>query len=268
MKKLIVVADWAEDGLKAQEFRSAVEGFLRDLTIPPNISFVPIQKSTFDAAYTLSQIVETENRYGHPAETVMYVMADNRLHGDEKTELPNGEQFFLARLFTGIYVCGPNAGYTFSLIKPKIERLFTYTFKDEELRENRSRDEYPKLLAYLMDALEEDLEYDEVHTNLIPEIIDPIILDVDTFGNITMMLNKEALKGKYELYEDVKVTIGDKTHTAKYTDKMFGDHVGHLVIFPGTAGNPEEPYLEIAVWDGNAAELFGNPTIGTPVKLS
>lgn len=276
MKKLIVIADWAQDPLACQEFRSAIEGFIRDPSEITEISFLPIEQNTLHAAFTAAQVVETEERYGSALETVVFVMSDNHLSqftvegGTTVTnEIPDGNPFFIARLLSGVYVCGPNAGNTFSLVKSKIERVFTYEFKGEagDVITHRSRDEYPKLLAYFMDALEDELELDEVHTNLIPELTEPCVLHSDTFGNLTVMLTKESLKGHYLLYEDVEITIGGITKKAKYVDKLFGDKQYTLVIFPGTSGNPEAPYLELAIWNGSAAHEFGDPKVGTAVYI-
>ena len=270
MKKLIVVTDWAGDPLASQEFKSAVEGFLRDPSQTPNISFVPIQPSSIQATFDAFQIVETEERYGRAMETVVFVMTDQRLHGGE-LELPQGEQLLIARLRSGAYVVGPNALYTFSMIKSKIERVFTYSTIDdpENVDEHvyRSRDVYPKLIAYIMDEMEDDLQLEEVHMDLIPPMQGHPLLNADTFGNLTIYMTKEDMKGVAEQNEFVEVTINDITKQVKYVESQFGDHPGELILYPGTSGDPENPYLQLAIWNGNALQEFNVPAIGTEVKI-
>jgi len=267
MKKLIVVADWTNDSLACQEFRTAVEGHLQDISQPPTISFVLAKQSTVNAGFNVSQIAETELRHGHPAETIIFVMCDNRIHGVEHQELPQGEPFFMARLLSSLYVCGPNAGYSFTFVKPNIERLFTYHIEGEENYDNRSRDVYPKILALLMEALEDNLETDEAHTNLIPELTDPVVLDINSFGNIRISQVKEYLKGKVGFGEAIDITINGVSKSVKYVEKLFGDHEGVLIIYPGTIGQADNPYLEVGIWNGNASYEFKSPEIGIPVKL-
>ncbi len=267
MKKLIVIADWAKDDLACQEFRIAVAGHLLDLSVPPDISFVLAKQSSVNAGFNAFQIAETELRHGHPAETVIFVMCDNRIHEPEHHELPEGEPFFMARLQSGLYVCGPNAGYSFTFVKPNIDRLFTYHIEGEDTYDNRSRDIYSKILALLMEAQEDSMDIDEAHTNLIPELADDVVVDVNSFGNIRVSIVKEALKGKVEYGQEIDVTIGGVTKRVKCVEKLFGDHEGVLVIYPGSSGYPDNPLLELGVWNGNAAAEFGNPAIGSVVKM-
>src|SRR5262249_45755298 len=132
MKKLIVVADWAHDDLSRQEFRSAVEGFLKKSN-GNNISFVASTSSTIHTAFLVNQIVETESRLGRSEETVIFQNTDPRIENSK------GAEFMILKLITGEYVCGPNAGYDFSLIKHNIEQAFVYNGL-KEIGQFRSRD--------------------------------------------------------------------------------------------------------------------------------
>ncbi len=267
MKKLIVVADWAGDDLACQEFRTAVTGHLLDLSIAPEISFIRVKQSTVNAGFNVAQIAETELRHGHPAETVIFVMCDNHIHEPEHHELPEGEPFFIARLQSGLYVCGPNAGYSFTFIKPATDRLFTYHIEGEEQYDNRARDVYSKIIALMMEAQEDTMDIEEVHTNLVPELADHVVLDVNTFGNVRISYTKEDVKGKAEYGEELRIEINGESKQVKYVEKLFGDHEGVLIVCPGTIGTPDNPYLEIGIWNGNASAAFGNPMIGSIVKL-
>ena len=115
MKKLIVVADWADDGLATQEVRTAIEGFLKNPTSisAPNINIVPSSPSTIHTSFLIGQIVESEERYGRPLDTVIFQNTDPMQEHTEETG-GIGSQLIIMRLKSGMYVLGPNAGYVFS----------------------------------------------------------------------------------------------------------------------------------------------------------
>jgi S-adenosylmethionine hydrolase len=58
----------------------------------------------------------------------------------------------------------------------------------------------------------------------------------------------DDLKGSHSLNDMIKVTIGKATREVKYVKHMFAAHPGELVIFPGSSGLVENPYLEVSVW--------------------
>ena len=60
MKKLIVIADWANDSLTCQELRSTVAGYLKDPD-KANISFVASIPSTIHTAF-LTHLPHKQNR--------------------------------------------------------------------------------------------------------------------------------------------------------------------------------------------------------------
>lgn len=246
MKKLIVVADWAQDTLTCQEIRSTVEGYLKD---PSNakISFVTSTPSTMHTSFIVSQVVEIEERNGRPRETVIFENTDPRIQTQTGVKEARGAEFVIARLFSGMYVCGPNAGYNFSLIKPKIDELFTYQglAKGSQFR---SRDLYSRVVSHLMDKLEEELDLDEEHTHIIPEIRERYLLHIDNYGNLKTNIKLSEFKSKYDFGDFVKVTINGVLKDTKFVSNLFGAIPGELVIYPGSSGTKDDPYLEISVW--------------------
>lgn len=272
MKKLITVADWGNDSLNRQEFKSVVEAYLKDST-GANIGFISSTPSTIHTAFLISQIIETEERYGKAKDTVIFQNTDPRLQTEEGVEKAKGAEFVIIRLKSGIFVCGPNAGYNFSLIKDKIDEFFCYSGLDGG-SQFRSRDLYARICAHLMDGMEDDLDLEERTTNSIPELEGYYVAHIDNHGNIKTTITYEELKGKYEYGETIVVEINGIKQRAAFSTNLFGTKKGTLVIYPGSSGKKDNPYLEISVWRhftekdiSTGAQFFGNPRPGTEVKL-
>jgi len=246
MKKLIVVADWAHDSLTNQEVQTAIEGFAKD----PNdvrISFVSSTPSTLHTSYLMQQIIRTEERYGRPLHTVIFQNTDPRIQTKEGVEKAKGAEFIVVRLKSGIFVCGPNAGYDFSLLKPQIEYVYKYPNLDKG-SQFRSRDLYSRVSAHLMDGLEDEMDLEEQSSNIILELRGFYIGHIDNYGNIKTTITKEDLKGKYEVGEQVEISINDVTKKATHVSNLFGGTPGQLVIYPGSSGDASNPFMEISIW--------------------
>lgn len=258
MKKLIVVADWASDSVNCQEVRTAVEGFLKDVAVPPNISFVSSTPSTIHTSFIMKQIIDIEERYGRPLETVIFQNTDPRIQTKESVELAKGAEFIVIRLKSGMYICGPNAGYDFSMIKDKIDEVYHYEGLDKGTQ-FRSRDLYARVCAHLMDYMEDELDFNEVPSNIIPEMEGYYVVHLDSYGNMKTNIPKSVFKGKYEVGEEVTVKINNVEKKIKFVSNLFGGTPGELVIYPGSSGAKEDPFLEISVWRHFTEE---NPTTG------
>lgn len=245
MKKLIVISDLAEDSLSAQEIKSAVHGFLKDVETP-NINFVESTFSSIHVAFLVEQVVLTEERLGRPHETIILQSTDPRIYTTSPIPDALGAPFLLSKLENGIWVCGPNTQYNFSLIKNRINQVFSYTGIDIGTQ-FRCRDVYSKLMAYLMDDLDEELTLDEVPVDQIPQLSGYHIGHIDNFGNIKTTIKKSVLHGKFEKGEAVTITINNVIKEVKYVDNLFGGEIGQLVIYPGSSGIVGDAYLEIAI---------------------
>ena len=259
MKKLIVLGDYCSDTLVCQEIRASVEGSLKDPT-GVRISFIHSTPSTIHTAFLLNQLVITEERYGVPSETVFFVNTDPRLEKNTEIKEAEGSKGVIMKLASGLYITGPNAGYCFAMIKDKIEILYTYEplVKGSQFR---SRDNYPRVIAHLMDYLEQDLEMDTIDRANVPELRGFYVGHVDNYGNIKTTITKEDLKGKYELGDLVKPRINGIQKDARYVDNLFGGAVGELVMYPGSSGTPDNPFMEISAWSH-----FSNGPAGQVVK--
>ena len=251
MKKLIVISDYTSGELACLEIQTAIEGFLKKRE-NLNINFLTSTSNTIHAAFLLSQIVYTEERYRDPQETVIFINVDPRLQKQERIKEAEGAIGLIVKLASGIYITGPNTGYVFSLIKDKIAAVYSYDILSKG-SQFRSRDLYSRVIAHLIDYLEDELELEQVNPNMINTFRDFHVGHIDNFGNLKTTITREDLKGKYEYMDEVKITIGKITHTAKYVDNLFGGEVGELVIYPGSSGHRDNPYLEISAWSH-----FGN----------
>ncbi len=270
MKKLIVIADWVPDSLSCQEFRSVVEGYLKQPSLL-KMSFVSSTSSTINTGFLANQIQLTEVKYGKPLETVVFVNTDPRISDQE--EKRSGSQFIIVRLLSGLYVCGPNAGNSFSMIKKYVENVFNYSSLEENTQ-FRSRDTYARICSYLVDQLEDDLDLEEQHSNIIPTLDNYYIGHIDNFGNIKTTIPYSYLKGKYEFNDEIQITINKTTKKIPFVKGLFLSVKGKLSIYPGSSGEKNDPFMEISLWrDFNdkeqlsGSDLFKNSKPGDQIII-
>lgn len=274
MKKIIVISDQAADALNTQEFLTAIEGYSK---VPKDVrlTFVASSPSTIHTGFLLSQLTYTEERLGRPNETLIFLHTDPRLQADHTVDVAKGAQFLIARLASGVYICGPNAGNVFSFVKPQIEELFEYSGM-EDTSQLRSRDTLSRVVAHLADYMEDELQLQETHIHLISDIEKGLwyIGHIDNFGTLKITMTSDDLKGSHSFGDNIKISIGHLTRDAKYVEYMFAGHPGELVIFPGSTGRTDNPNLEISVWrhfekgdHHNGAHAFDYPRPGEIVKI-
>ena len=272
MKRLIVVADWAADTLSCQEVRTTVEGYLKDHN-GGKITFIQSTPSTIHTAFLVSQVVEVEERYGKPLETVIFQNTDPRLQADHALKNAEGAKPLIIRLKSGIYLLGPNAGYNFSLIKNRIEETFEYKGLNSE-DQFHSRDLYSRISAHLMDEMEDELELEEISSAIILPLIGHYVAHIGSFGNIKMLIPHSYFKGKFEYGDLVSITINGTTQKAKYVTNLFGGEPGELVIYPGSSGKLDDRFLEVSIWrhfteknPTTGMHVFNNPRPGMEIEI-
>ncbi len=270
MKKLIIVSDWANDSLACQEVRSVIEGFL-DNPSSPNITFLSSSVSSIHTAFIINQIVETEERYGRPLDTVLFQGSDP-VESESENSVKTWSDLFIIRLKSGLHIIGPNAGDVFSLIKPKIDAVFYYPGL-AATGSFRARDVFARIVAHLMDSKQDDLDLEETHTNLIPQVEDYYVGHIDNFGNIITTIAESVLEENHTYGDKITVTINGITKTALYSKSLFDESSEGLIIYPGTTGNPDDPYLEISKYADFAQNAttgmneFNNPKPGMEIQV-
>lgn len=269
MKNLIIIADYCSDSLPTQELRSAVLGHLR-APLNASISFVDSTPSTIHSAYLLNQILITEARLGDPNNVVVFVNTDPRLQTTKGVRLSQGAQFVMMKLKNGAWVCGPNSGNCFSLIRQEIEYLYLYPNFDKG-NQFRSRELYMRVCALLMQEQEDEMELEEIRNNVIPALDAFYIGHIDNYGNLKTTIPHSFMKGKHEYGEKIKLAVGGVTKEAFYVDNMFGKEPDTLILAPGSSGPINDPYLEIVIWqhypDSSALSAFPKAKPGDVVKV-
>jgi hypothetical protein len=246
MKNFITIADYCTDSLTTQELRSALLGHL-SAPLTSSVSFVASTPSTIHTAFLLKQILNTENRLGNANNLVIFINTDPRIQTNKGVKLAKGANFVVARMKDGAWVCGPNAGYSLSLVMHDIDRLYLYPGLDKGTQ-FRSRDLYMRVSALLMEEKQDEMELEEIRINDIPALSEFYVGHIDNYGNIKTTMPLSQMKGKHEFGEVVKVTIGNVTKEAYFVDNMFAKEPETLVIAPGSSGAKDDPYLEVVVW--------------------
>lgn len=272
MKKLIVIGDLFEDSLTCQEIKSATEGFLKS-PHDIDISFVTSTPSTIHTSFLINQIVQTEEYLGRPIETVIFHNTDPRVHTKNSTIKAEGALPLIVKLKSGIYLTGPNSGYSYSMIKDKTDIVFEYKGLNVH-GQFHSRDLYSRIAAHLMDYLEDEMELEETGMDTIPDLKGYYIGHIDNFGNIKTTITHSELKGKYEYGEIIRVKINGITKQVKYVTNLFGGTPGELVIYPGSSGKQDDRYLEITIWRHFTEEKpttgafeFNLPKVGSLIEI-
>jgi hypothetical protein len=274
MKRLIVIADWASDSLTCSEVKSAVFGSLLSSNYP-DITFVASTPSTIHTGFLIEQTVLTESYHGNPEQLVIFQNTDPRLKDDNFIANPYTGKLLLIHLTNGIWVFGPNAGYDFSLIKDQIDRVYFYP-NYEKGGQFRSRDLYARIAAHLIEEKEEEMKLEEVTANPIPELKGFYIAHIDNFGNIKTTIKKSDFKGKYEYGDKLNVKINGITNKVTYAKGLFKYKPNELIIYPGSSGKKDDPYLEISVWRyftdkknmSTGVFFFKNPIPGEVIKIN
>lgn len=258
MKKLIVIADWSSDGLYTQSFQSIVEGFLMDQEYP-QISFVRAGSNPFSTGFLLKQLVMTEELFGRPQNTLFYVSTAGK---------PTGP-FMILRLASGMMVCGFNIDTTFSFLKPQLKKIDSYSQQQDVF----SLDRYPRLIAHLMNDMEDEMEFDELPANIIPEVRGTQIGYVDYAGSIVLTITEDDLKGKASSGSTVEVRIGETSARIFFDLTNPKDHTDDMVLTISNFGPVDAKYLTITTTQSGVntgtspAHFFKNPAPGTEVVI-
>lgn len=272
MKKLYVIADWADDNFTCAEVKIALEGYLKNPQLL-DVHFVSSTPSTIHTSFLINQLVEDIERFSQPQETVIFQNTDPRLHSKSSLNKAEGAKPLIIRLVSGIYLIGPNAGYDFSLIKNRIDQVFVYTGLNEE-GQFHSRDLYTRISAHLMDYMEDELELEEVSKDEIPNLKGYFVGHIDNYGNIKTTITQEDFKGKFEYGDMVEIRIGKVRKKARFVTNLFGGTPGELVIYPGSSGKKDNRFLEVTIWryftednPTTGKDEFNNPRVGSEIFI-
>lgn len=272
MKKLIIVADWASDSLTNQEVKTAIEGAL-STSDNANISFISSFPSTINTSFIVNQIVSIEERFGKPKETILFENTDPRIQTKNSVKESEGADFVVIKLKSGMFLCGPNAGYDFTMIKPKIDKIYKYKDFDRG-SQFRSRDLYSKACAKLMEGKVDELPLQEEKISIIPDLDASCIGHIDNYGNIKTTLKLSDFDTKFKFGDIIEIEINGIKKRVKFVDNLFGGVPGELVVYPGSSGDPDNPYIEVTIWRhfteadrSTGREAFNNPHPGERILI-
>ena len=125
-----------------------------------------------------------------------------------------------------------------------------------------------------MDEMEDELDLEEQPSNCIPELRGYFVGHIDNYGNIKTTISHEDMKGKYKLGDKIDITLNDVKHQPTFVSNLFGGTPGELVIYPGSSGAKENPFMEISVWRhfteknvSTGIHAFNMPRPGMEIKL-
>lgn len=251
MKKLTAISDWARDPLFTEQVRISIDGFIKDPAFA-TIHFVPVSSSSIHIAYVLAHLVEIEERNGSPLESVIY------LGSAEKTPA----EFIILRLISGMYICGINNQYNFSLIKHKIEEVYKYDMDSSQ----SSHENQWRMCAHLLESMQDDLDLEEMASSIIPDLRGHYIGYIDNYGNIKTTMRHDFFKGRYELGDTISLRIGMQTHQMIYRDHIMQDDEFSLV--PSEDTFLDNPFMNIVNHNGRTPEeLFHYPKPGMTIEM-
>ncbi|MFW5703261.1 MAG: hypothetical protein ACOCXQ_00300 [Patescibacteria group bacterium] len=248
MKKLIVLSETVHDGLRFQSFQSLLDGFTLEGEFPP-ICPVAIDQNSFHTGFVLGNLVEMEERYGRPQNTIIYVDQQGA------SSFP----FAVIRLATGLIVCGRSVGNCFSFITPKIHIMQSYK------RENSDAfDAHPRILAQLMEFKDDEMLFEELHMNIIPQVRGLYIGHIANDGTVITTLTAEDLKGRYEYGENVTIKVNNAELQTWYEPQKEEQHHSYILV-PSPYTFQAVPYLMIQNRSYDISATSPSEALNTPV---
>jgi S-adenosylmethionine hydrolase len=112
---------------------------------------------------------------------------------------------------------------------------------------------------------------EEIRQTIIPSLSGFYLGHIDNYGNMKTTINKSYLKGRHEYGDLIKITLNGITKEAYYVNNMFAKEPETLVIAPGSSGMPDDPYLELIVWQHlpmqSARKFFPTAKAGDEIVL-
>ncbi len=257
-----IIADYGTGDLAFAEVVQRIALHLPDAE-PVLVPVPPF--STVAAGFCIAQL----GLHAAPPGTLIYHNVAPR--EDDPAARPEnaGERLAYARLPTGVRVIGVNAGYAFSFVKDVAEKL-RWAASPADGSQFRSRDVFPQAAAAIALGLSSALG-DEIDPLALPEPPSSVIAYIDGYGNLKTTIPYDATKvrpGKH-----IRVRIRDREHEATVSDGTFAVRHGELAFAPGSSGWPlrlggEIRWIEVFLRGGSASELFGKPSVGSPLSIT
>ncbi len=262
MKRLLhVIADYAP---MSQEFGEILQRIWSqnwdlDLTIIP--TSVP-SLDTVGTGFLTYQLALGEN----PPGTMLYVNTAPRKERRTGMEDNAGEKLVWARLENGVELVAVNSGYTLSLLRESIVELRRLEVPHSG-SQFRSRDFFPPVVSDLLHHRTTERLRESLAPGDIPGFPESAVMWIDGFGNIKTSVRRSSDFARRLEGAKVHISIGGKRATALVTGVAFSVDEGELAWSVGSSGH-DDPFMEIFLRGGSAADLFDHPRPGMEVILS
>jgi S-adenosylmethionine hydrolase len=225
-----------------------------------NIQTTPVPAfSTVSTGFWIAQLGLHNPEFD---ELAIYANTAPRKHDKEAQEDNQGEKLLYAKLENGVPVIAVNSGYSLSFVKERIEELRMINTSDKG-SQFRSRDFFPKATYEILEKgerVEEELDIE----SRIPDPPEETIGFIDGYGNIKTTISESEIETEAE---KVKITIDGKTRKAYVESNTFEVSEGELSFAAGSSGGHKNPFMEIFLRGGSAAEVFGNPDVGSDIRI-
>jgi len=229
---------------------------LKDLD--PDVEIQPTSVPAFSTIGTGFWIAQ----YGlyNPAFDDVAIYANTAPRRKKEYDHNRGEELLYARLDNGIPVLAVNSGYSLAFVRDHITEARRVPI-DKAGSPFRSRDYFPEVVHSVLDG---DLSVlgDAVPTSSIPDPPGDCVVWIDGFGNIKTNIRASAVD--LDAGQELALGIGDGKMEATYVQNAFDVDEDALAFAPGSSGG-DDPFMEIILRGGAAAEYFHEPGIGDDV---
>ena len=251
-----IVADYGTGDLAfaevIQRFKQLLPGAdIQTISTPPF--------STLNTGFIISQLA----LYNPSRQLFIYANTAPRKDDTQQRTDNEGEKFKFALLDNGVQVCGVDAGWCISFIKPHIQecRLINVANKGSQFR---SRDFFPAAAAGIIRGKTTRYLGKKLSTKNIPNIPQNRIIHIDAYGNIKTTIRHSSIHLKPG--QKIRVVINHLYQTGIYANGNFSVKSGDFAFAPGSSGG-DNAFMEIFLRSGNAARHFNYPPVETKIKI-
>lgn len=253
---IYLIADYGTGDLA---FAEVIQRFK---TLLPAAEIYPLSTSPFSTLNT--GFIIAQLAVWNPSRNIFIFSNTAPRRDDKKSRYENeGEKFKYAKLVNGVEICGVDAGWCFSFVKPFIQEFRLINVKNNG-SQFRSRDFYPQVTAAIINDKKEKLFGPLVPIKCIPPIPKNRIMYIDGYGNLKTTVRYKSVK--FKPGSRIRIVINHIYQSGYYANGNFSVKSGDMAFAPGSSGG-SNPFMEIFLRSGNAAKLFQNPPVETKFRI-
>ncbi|MDO8505703.1 MAG: SAM-dependent chlorinase/fluorinase [bacterium] len=240
MDGIYVVADYGQVGdLAWTELRIALASQCRGWQM---FSTVVPKFNTPAAGFVAAQIARGLDRIN----ACILINVDPRTDNRKVVRDGAGAPFVCAVLDNGVLVFSPNAGYSLAFLKSRIKNLYIL-HNGGANGQFRSRDLFPGLMAQVERT--GFVGFQKFDLAKIPDPPTQVVGYVDGYGNVkTTMTRSQARVAGWRPGKKMYVMMGSRRKVEVHcAASIMGVLPGQLALAPGSSGDKNNPYMELAV---------------------